>query len=161
MRRAAVLVLILSVILDVIFGIVFAFAQQVSIWNGLYFATTTASTVGYGDITPRGWAAHLISVAIMLTVIPLFSAVFSLLTTTLTAAHADLKHAKLIAHLDLKHEELKLHVSEVHSGRPCSDTGVDSSAGSGERPAGTLYLGGVPGHDQPADAASDPEAAGS
>ena len=131
MRRAATLVLAASVVLDAVFGILFAFAQHVSAWNGLYFATTTASTVGYGDITPHGWAPHLISVAIMLTVIPLFSSVFSLLTTTLTTIHTDMKHAKLVERIDRHHEEMKKHVSEVHSGGPGSNTGLDSGTGHG------------------------------
>ena len=131
MRRAASVILTLTVLLDVAFGILFAFAQHVSIGDGLYFATTTASTVGYGDITPHGWASHLIAVGLMLTVIPLFSAVFSLLTTALTSAHVDRRHDKLIAHIDRRHNELKNHVSEVHSGRPGSDPGLHSEPGSG------------------------------
>ena len=109
--RPATLVLTASVALDVVFGVLFSVAQHVSLWNGLYFATTTASTVGYGDITPHGWAPHLISVAIMLTVIPLFSAVFSLLTTGLTSRHVDRRHDELKRHIDRRHDELKQHVS--------------------------------------------------
>lgn len=127
MRRAAAFVLILSVSLDVVFGFLFAIAQHVSVGTGLYFATTTASTVGYGDITPHGWAPHLISVAIMLTVIPLFSAVFSLLTTSLTSKHVDRRHDELKAHIDTRHRELKEHLH----GRPGSDSGVDSGTDSG------------------------------
>jgi Na+/melibiose symporter-like transporter len=129
-RRAAV-VLILSVGLDIIFGLLFALAEHVSLWNGLYFATTTASTVGYGDITPHGWAPHLIAVAMMLTVIPLFSAVFSLLTTTLTTKHVDRRHDELKQHIDIKHADLRQHVIEVHSGGPGSGTGIHSEPGSG------------------------------
>jgi uncharacterized membrane protein len=46
-------------------------------------------------------------------------------------------------------------------GGPCSDPGVDSVADSGECPPVTVNLSGVHGHDQPADAAGDPPAAGS
>jgi voltage-gated potassium channel len=118
-RRAA-FVLVLSVVLDTAFGVLFAFAQHVSVWDGLYFATTTGSTVGYGDITPRGWAPHLLAVAMMLLVIPLFSSVFALLATALTTAH-----------VDRRHNELKRHISEVHHGGPGRDPGGDSGAGDG------------------------------
>lgn len=121
MRRSTVIkILVLSVVLDIGFGIAFGFAQHVGIWNGLYFATTTGSTVGYGDITPRGWLPHLLSVAIMIVVIPLFTSVFSLMTTVLVAWH-----------VNRKHEEMKQHVREVHSGRPGGDPGVDSGADRG------------------------------
>lgn len=129
--RPAFIVLGLSVALDVVFGFLFGLTEHVPAWTGLYWATTTASTVGYGDVTPHGWAPHIIAVAVMLTVIPLFSAVFSLLTTGLTKKHVDRRHEELKRHVDQKHEELKQHVSEVQSGRPCSDTGVDSQSGSG------------------------------
>ena len=130
MRRAA-FVLVLSVTLDGLFGVMFAFAQHVSVWNGLYFATTTGSTVGYGDITPRGWAPHLLAVAMMILVIPLFSSVFALLATALTTAHVDARHARLMAHIDRRHDELKKHVSEVHGGGPDCDPGGDSGADRG------------------------------
>lgn len=129
--RPAVIVLGLSVALDVVFGFLFAVTEHVSAWIGLYWATTTASTVGYGDVTPRGWAPHLIAVAVMLTVIPLFSAVFSLLTTGLTKKHVDRRHEELKKHIDLKHAEMREHVKEVHRGRPGSDPGVDSKPGGG------------------------------
>jgi hypothetical protein len=150
MRRSTVVkILCLSIFLDMVFGIAFGFAQHVGAWNGLYFATTTGSTVGYGDITPHGWLPHLLSVAIMILVIPLFTSVFSLMTTALTTRH-----------VDRKHEEMKRHVSEVHSGRPGSDQGSDSDTGSGQHAALSEHVSGVPGHDQSPYAAGDPPVPG-
>jgi hypothetical protein len=57
-------------------------------------------------------------------------------------------------------EHLKAHVEEVRNGRSCVDPGVDSGPGGGERPAGAEHVGGGAGHDQPADAAGDPEEPG-
>jgi uncharacterized membrane protein len=42
------------------------------------------------------------------------------------------------------------------NGRPGSDPSSDSSSGDGKRPASAEHVSGVPGHDQPADAAGDP-----
>jgi hypothetical protein len=161
MRTRAAVVLALSVVIDVISGIAFGLVNGIGIWNGLYFATTTGTTVGYGDITPRGWAAHLLAVVIMITVIPLFTAFFALLATYLTTKHTDEKHNLVLRHIDCRHNELKAHVSEVHSGRPGSDQGVDSGSGVSEHTAGPVNVGGVPGYDQPANAAGDPEGPGS
>lgn len=96
-HRRAVRVLALAGALDAMLGVTFGIAQHCGIASGLYFATVTATTVGYGDITPRGWLPHLLAVAMMLTVIPLFAATFSLLTTGLTADHVDRRHGELKA----------------------------------------------------------------
>jgi voltage-gated potassium channel len=98
--RTALRILGASVALDTLFGITFGVSNHVGIWDGLYFATTTATTVGYGDITPHGWLPHMIAVGIMLMVIPTFSAFFSLLTTGLTSHH------------------VKQHIKERFNGRP-------------------------------------------
>jgi ion channel len=148
-RAILVFVLALSISLDTVFGVAFAYAQGVSVWDGLYFATTTGSTVGYGDITPRGWLPHLIAVAMMLLVIPLFSSVFALFSTALTTEH-----------IDFRHYEMKRHV-EAHNGGRSGDPGVDSGAGGGERGPAADGLGGDPGlPPQPADVPGPADPAG-
>jgi voltage-gated potassium channel len=99
-HRRALGIMAAAVALDVALGLLFAAAQHVSAGLGLYFAVTTATTVGYGDVSPRGWAPHVIAVAMMLTVIPLFAATFSLVTTGLTSGDIKL-------HIDKRHGELK------------------------------------------------------
>ena len=86
-HKAAAATIAAAAALNLAFGTAFAAADHLSTGDGLYFAITTATTVGYGDITPRGWLAHLLAVAMMLTVVPLFAATFSLFTSGLTAGH--------------------------------------------------------------------------
>ena len=45
-------------------GIVFAWCEGLSIGQGLYFSLITATTVGYGDITPQTGIGHFISLLI-------------------------------------------------------------------------------------------------
>lgn len=90
-HRHAMRVIFLAACLDVILGVMFAAAQGISAWDGLYFATTTATTVGYGDITPHGWLAHVIAVLIMITVLPLFAATFSLFTSGLASRETEVQ----------------------------------------------------------------------
>jgi voltage-gated potassium channel len=64
----------------------FAAADNVSIGTGLYWSVTTASTVGYGDVTPHNASARIIAVAVMLTAIPLLAAAFAFIAAAATAA---------------------------------------------------------------------------
>jgi voltage-gated potassium channel len=67
-------------------GGLFALTQHVGIGTGLYWAVTTATTVGYGDVTPHDTTGRIIAVGVMLTAIPLFGAVFAFLAAAVTAA---------------------------------------------------------------------------
>lgn len=101
----AVRIVIFAILLDAVYGIAFGLANHVGVWYGLYFATTTASTVGYGDITPVGWLPHLLAVLIMVNVVPLFAATFSLFTSGLTSTHVKHSEARIKEHVEnrLKH----------------------------------------------------------
>lgn len=104
--RAASRTVTVAATLDVVLGIAFGYANHIGIWSGLYFATTTATTVGYGDITPRGWLSHVLSVLIMLTVIPLFAATFSLFTSGLTSGNVK-------DHIKNSESEIKKHIEQL------------------------------------------------
>jgi voltage-gated potassium channel len=104
-HRRALLVIGWAVLLDIVLGLLFALAQGISYWDGLYWSVTTATTVGYGDIVPRGWLAHLVAIVVMLTVIPLFASAFSLLTSGLTAVHVDASEHRMKAHLEQRLRE--------------------------------------------------------
>jgi voltage-gated potassium channel len=64
----------------------FALAENIPFSTGLYWAITTATTVGYGDVTPKNGIGRLISSAVMLTTIPLLAAVFALVAGGAAAA---------------------------------------------------------------------------
>lgn len=85
-HKRAIVVLCATVVLDMILGTVFGFVQHVGALHGIYCATGTATTVGC-DITPASGLAYALSFAEMLTIVPLFAAVFSFFTTGLTASH--------------------------------------------------------------------------
>jgi voltage-gated potassium channel len=64
----------------------FAVSQKLPFTTALYWAVTTATTVGYGDVTPHNGIGRLIASAVMLTTIPLLAAVFALVTGAAAAA---------------------------------------------------------------------------
>jgi voltage-gated potassium channel len=47
-------------------GVAFASVENVSVGNGIYWALTTMTTVGYGDITPKTAEGKAIAIAVML-----------------------------------------------------------------------------------------------
>jgi voltage-gated potassium channel len=64
----------------------FALAENLPFTTGLYWAITTATTVGYGDVTPHNAIGRFLASAVMLTTIPLLAGVFALATGGAAAA---------------------------------------------------------------------------
>ncbi len=85
-KHQALTLLILAAFFTFLGAILFSITQHVSLGTGLYWAITTATTVGYGDVTPHNTAGRIIAVGVMLTAIPLFGAIFALLAALATAA---------------------------------------------------------------------------
>jgi voltage-gated potassium channel len=86
-RRRHILML-LAALVGVVFAGAAAFAatQHIPFTTGLYWAITTASTVGYGDVTPHNASGRVVASAVMLTAIPLLGATFALMTGAAAAA---------------------------------------------------------------------------
>jgi voltage-gated potassium channel len=85
-RRHAAVLLSGAVVLTFLWAALFAITQRVPLTTGLYWAITTATTVGYGDVTPRNAIGRLVASAAMLTIIPLLASVFALVTGAAAAA---------------------------------------------------------------------------
>jgi voltage-gated potassium channel len=77
-RHHVAALLTLAATAVVVGGGLFAATEHVSFGTGLYWAVVTASTVGYGDVTPHNTAGRIVSIAVILTAIPLLAAVFAL-----------------------------------------------------------------------------------
>ena len=63
-------------------GLAVSFCEGLSVWEGIYFALITATSVGYGDITPDTLIGQLIGVALAL----LGTVFFGLVVATATRA---------------------------------------------------------------------------
>jgi voltage-gated potassium channel len=66
-------------------AVAFALTQRVPFFTALYWAVTTASTVGYGDVTPKNAAGRVVAIGVMVTAIPLMAAVFANLAAGLAS----------------------------------------------------------------------------
>ncbi len=78
---------VLGVICLIAGAIAFSATEHVAITTGLYWAVTTATTVGYGDVTPKNPSGRIVAVAVMVTTIPLFASAFALFAGAVAAAH--------------------------------------------------------------------------
>ena len=107
-RRPAIYTIVAAAGFDLVGAFWFAAAEHISDATGIYWSVTTATTVGYGDITPHTHTGRVIAVLVMLTVIPLFAATFSLMTTSLTTMHVSKLHDEALAHLRHIKEHLGL-----------------------------------------------------
>jgi voltage-gated potassium channel len=65
----------------------FSITQHLSYGTAMYWAVTTATTVGYGDVTPKNSAGRAIAVGVMVTTIPLFASAFANFAGAVAAAH--------------------------------------------------------------------------
>ena len=69
-------------------GALFAHTHRpgLPVTSGWYWALTTATTVGYGDVTPDTAASRVTASLVMLTTIPMLASVFALATAGTAAA---------------------------------------------------------------------------
>jgi voltage-gated potassium channel len=103
-KRAVILAV--SALACVLAGAVaFSLTDHVGFWLALYWALSTATTVGYGDVAPRSGSAHVIAVCVMLSSIPLLAAAFA----SLTAMHL--------------HRHVRDHIDRALAARGTEDTG--------------------------------------
>jgi voltage-gated potassium channel len=85
-RRHVVVLLSGAVVCTVAGGAIFAATQHEPFTTGLYWAITTATTVGYGDVTPHNASGRVVASLVMLTTIPMLASVFALVTGAAAAA---------------------------------------------------------------------------
>jgi voltage-gated potassium channel len=78
-HRRELILLTLAAAIVLIGAGAFSLAEHVDYGTALYWAITTATTVGYGDVTPHNTAGRVIAAGVMLTTIPLVGAAFALL----------------------------------------------------------------------------------
>jgi voltage-gated potassium channel len=100
--------LIAYLLLIAVCGSLYAHFETESIGDSLWWAVVTASTVGYGDISPQSWPARMLAallISIMvLVVIPLITAHFA---SRLIVDHDAFRHEE--------QEELKNNLRQVRA----------------------------------------------
>lgn len=79
--------LLFSVLAVIVVGAkLFSLVEHLPFTTGLYWAVTTATTVGYGDVTPQTATGRLIAAIVMFTTIPMLAAAFAVISGAAAAA---------------------------------------------------------------------------
>ncbi len=86
-RHQILMLTVLVFVIMLVSAVLYSSTQQVSLFTGLYWAVTTVTTVGYGDVTPHNAVGRIIAMGTMLTAIPLAGVAFSGWTASLVSIH--------------------------------------------------------------------------
>jgi voltage-gated potassium channel len=86
-QRTRIAILLCAAVACLLVGAwLFSLTEHITFTTALYWAITTATTVGYGDVTPHTGIGRVIASGVMLTTIPLLASVFALATGGYAAA---------------------------------------------------------------------------
>jgi voltage-gated potassium channel len=86
-KQRIALLLALATLIVLLGAGLFSITQHDSYGLSLYWAVTTATTVGYGDVLPHNTVGRVIASVVMLTTIPIVGAVFGLLAGATAVSH--------------------------------------------------------------------------
>ena len=98
-RRVALLVIAAALALDTVCGCLYAVAEHLPLWHGLYAALANAVTLG-SDVNPVNAAGYVINTAECFTIVPLFAASVSLFTSSLTEIHVRKAERRIKLHTE-------------------------------------------------------------
>jgi voltage-gated potassium channel len=119
-RVAASIIAVLWLIAIVVFGIVEHLIDPDTfgnIWLGMWWATQTVTTVGYGDVVPDEAAGQFVATVLMIGGLSLFAVVTGVITSAFVAraqaAGREEREDQLVTKLDLISSEVEALRSEV------------------------------------------------
>ncbi len=102
-------ILIYSITLVAISGIVFSVIEEIDIFDGIWWAITTVTTVGYGDMYPTSDAGRVVAFLVMIVGIGFVSVLTAAIAAHFVDIDQDDTNEELIAKLD----DLDEHVQHL------------------------------------------------
>lgn len=135
-RVAASLIAIVWLIAIVAFGIVEHLVDPDSfgsVWSGMWWATQTVTTVGYGDVVPDAAAGQVIAALLMIGGLSLFAVVTGTITSVFVARAEAARRADREDVLLTRVEELREEVAGLRRRLDGSAPGREP-AGGGDPP---------------------------
>lgn len=78
--KTHVLILVVAIVFVLSIGtVIFSYLENLSLIDALYFVTATATTIGYGDITPKTDIGKIVTIIYAMSIIPFVLYLFSLM----------------------------------------------------------------------------------
>lgn len=113
-RNYAVMFWFISWLLAVLGGILFSGYENISWDQGIYWALTTVTTVGYGDITPHNLVGYVIADCTMVLTIPIWSVAVAFATSWLTSWHIWDSHDQMKTHVETESTSAKIDEADMN-----------------------------------------------
>jgi len=108
-RSAASVIAVVWLVAIVVFGVVERIVDPDSfptVWDGMWWATQTVTTVGYGDVVPQQTVGQVIAALLMVTGLSLFAVVTGTITSAfVTRAQEEARHRQV--------DELRSTLTEI------------------------------------------------
>jgi voltage-gated potassium channel len=115
-RLAAGVIAVLWLIAIVVFGIVERGVDPdgfSTIWDGMWWATQTVTTVGYGDVVPESTAGKLVGAVLMVGGLSFFAVVTGAITSIFVTRAQEDRRARAVDPLADRIEQLTAEVSAL------------------------------------------------
>ena len=118
-RRAMGVIVSATVTVVVAGGVLMRFVdhrEYSSIWDGMWWAVQTVTTVGYGDVTPKNTSGRIVAVLVMLEGIAFLAIVTALITSTFVQRATQLRSPDEVAEqskLDSRFDELEARLDRI------------------------------------------------
>jgi hypothetical protein len=132
-RVAAAVIAVLWLIAIVVFGVIERLVDPDSfdtIWDGMWWATQTVTTVGYGDVVPDSAGGQLIAAVLMVGGLSFFAVVTGVITSVfVTRAQAERRAeeadpvARALERLTAEVGEMREQLERLGNGDPRSPPG--------------------------------------
>jgi voltage-gated potassium channel len=115
-RNAASVIVATTLVIVVVGGVAIRALDRdeySSIWEGMWWALQTVTTVGYGDVTPTNASGKLVGVAVMLQGVAFVVIVTAAVTSTFVARAQEQRGADDAADDDLAAQHLEAQLDDI------------------------------------------------
>ncbi len=116
MRSAASVIVVTTVVIVVVSGVAIRALdphEYGSLWEGIWWAMQTVTTVGYGDVTPENVPGRFVAGVVMLAGIGLVTIITAAVTSSFVARAEAQRGADDATEDDLAAQRLDAHLEEI------------------------------------------------
>ena len=115
-RGAASVIIAATAVIVIVSGVAIRaldHREYTSIWEGMWWALQTVTTVGYGDVTPESVAGRFVAGAVMLAGVALVAIVTAAVTSSFVARVQEQHRAEEATEEDLAEQRLDARLEDI------------------------------------------------